>query len=73
VTDRALQHRVKTWNKDIPPGSEVEHRSYPSAPMRKFKTETYAYLMGGHTPVVKLEGRGEVLLSTCRRVKATSG
>ena len=62
---RRLTDRVMCWNMDFPPGTPV--RVWPGfreGPGRITKTTTPAYVLGGHTPVVWVDGvRGCIALT----------
>lgn len=70
MTDAALKHKMDVWNRTVGEHGEVDFRHHPSAAKKRYKVNGLAYIMGGHTVVVKLEGKsGCVAISACKRVK----
>ena len=57
---------VKDWNKNYPPGTEVELIN-DDGQIEKTKTRSVAWLLGSGTPVVEVDGRaGGYLLTRIR-------
>jgi hypothetical protein len=74
MTESALQHKMDVWNRTVGEHGEVDFRSHPTGPMKRYNVMGPAYIMNGHTVVVKLEGRaGSVAISACKRVKNSPG
>lgn len=72
MSDRALLHKMKVWNQTVGEHGEVEFRSHPAGAKKRYKVNGLAYIMGGHTVVVKLVGKSaSVAISACKRVKDT--
>lgn len=65
------KHQVDSWNKRIEVGlTEIDYRPYPSGPKKTYVTRSPAYLLGGHTPVVELQGKpGTVGIDCCKIAK----
>ena len=73
MSDKALLHKMKVWNQTVGEHGEVELRSHPAGAKKRYKVNGLAYIMGGHTVVVKLEGKSaSVAISACKRVKDTA-
>lgn len=70
MTEAALQHKMNVWNRTVGEHGEVDFRSHPTGAKKRYKVNGYAYIMGGHTVVVRLHGKsGAVAISACNRVK----
>lgn len=48
--------RVEGFNRAHAIGTKVLYRSYPGATHRATQTRSEAWVLGGHTPVVMIEG-----------------
>ena len=59
---------VDRWNRDVPIGSSVTV-TLDNGTKVEDKTRSEAWVLGGHTPVVHLEGRPCYMLSRCVPVR----
>jgi hypothetical protein len=50
-----LKGAIDEWNRNVPIGTAVEVQ-HDDGSLKETKTQSLAWLLGGHTPVVKLEG-----------------
>lgn len=65
MSARQRQDAIDTWNDHVPPGTEVAYRD-DLGKIKRMKTRARAEMLGGHTPVVWLDGMaGCVALARC--------
>lgn len=68
-TYKTLERQVAEWNQSYPPGTAVVVL-LDDGSQRTTKTRSIAWVMGGHTAVVKIEGiAGGYLLDRVRPVE----
>lgn len=70
---RYPQRQVDDWNAKVPPGSTVRRYRLMlprREPMGKFITKGPAFVLGGHNPVVQLEGVSGCFSLDCLEVLA---
>lgn len=65
---KVLQRSVDDWNVKHPAGTRVRVTLDRGFGMADDVTAGAAVMLGGHTPCVKLAGRGMYLLSRCRPI-----
>ncbi|GMV72937.1 MAG: hypothetical protein AMXMBFR77_27740 [Phycisphaerales bacterium] len=65
-----LNLAVTIWNSTHPPGTPVEYTPHPDATPRRTRTRSIAWLLGGHTAVVMIEGMAGGVALTHLRVLA---
>lgn len=74
LTPKQVQKLVDDFNKKVKVGDEVFYypvlsKNHPPTSPKRLKVKYKAWVLGGHTAVVKLEDVGTVAISHCFPVK----